>query len=144
MLSRRTVITRGAGLGLLALLGPWRAAAAAEALPPADARAFESLEQVTALAAQRPTVLYFHADWCPTCQATMTSFEARWPEVRDGLMLVIADYDAETALKARYGVTYQNTFVQVAADGSRMQSWNGGGIEALNARTIFPDGGGTP
>lgn len=137
-LNRRTILAAGAGLGLAALLAPL-AAAAAEALPPADALGFESVEQIAALAAERPTVVYFHAEWCPTCQATMTSFAARWPEVRDGLVLVIADYDRETALKARYGVTYQNTFVQVDAVGERLQSWNGGGIAALNTRTVFPD-----
>ena len=53
-------------------------------------------------------------------------------------MLVLADYDKETELKALYGVTYQNTYVQVGADGAKLQIWNGGGIEALNKRPIFP------
>jgi len=105
---------------------------------PADAVLFQSTEQLRSLAAEGPTILYFHAEWCPTCRATMISFEARWPEVQPGLTLVIADYDTETELKARYGVTYQNTFVQVGAQGEKLQIWNGGGIEALNTRTIFP------
>jgi thioredoxin 1 len=109
-----------------------------ETLPPADAVAFESLDQVKALAAERPTIVYFHAEWCPTCQATMVQFQARWPEVQPGIVLVLADYDKETELKSRYGVTYQNTYVQVDAAGERLQIWNGGGIEALNSRPIFP------
>lgn len=116
---------------------PEAQAPAEAALPPANAVLFESDDQLRQLAAAGPTILYFHATWCPTCQATMLSFEARWPEVRPGLTLVIADYDSETELKTRYGVTYQNTYVQVAPDLSRIQVWNGGGIEALNERTKF-------
>ena len=107
-------------------------------LPPAEAVTYENVEQLKALAAKRPTVVYFHAHWCPTCQATLTSLEARWPEVRRGLVLLIADYDKDADLKRAYGVTYQNTFVQVAADGSKLKIWNGGGIETLNSRTQFP------
>lgn len=112
-------------------------ALAQEALPQADAVPFESLDQVKALAAERPTIIYFNADWCPTCQATMTQFRARWPEVQPGIVLVLADYDKDTELKSQFGVTYQNTYVQVGADGAKLQIWNGGGIEALNTRPIF-------
>jgi len=137
MVTRRHLIGIGASIGLFAPIFALAPSVAQETRPPADAVLFESLEQVTALARRGPAILYFHAEWCPTCQATMVSFQARWPEVQPGLTVIIADYDAETELKARYGVTYQNTFVQVAADGSRIQSWNGGGIEALNTRPIF-------
>jgi thioredoxin 1 len=128
---------------LLAALAGTAGAIAAPALgqqtlPPADAVAFESLDQVKALAAERPTIVYFHAEWCPTCQATMVQFQARWPEVQPGIVLVLADYDKETELKSLYGVTYQNTYVQVDEAGERLQIWNGGGIEALNDRPIFP------
>ncbi len=109
-----------------------------EERPSADAVAFESLEQVKAFAAERPTIVYFHAEWCPTCQATMVQFQARWPEVQPGIMLVLADYDKESELKALFGVTYQNTYVQVGPEGEKLQIWNGGGIEALNSRPIFP------
>lgn len=131
---RRTLFAHTAALAL----ATFTAAAFAEDLPEADAVVFEDLDQVRALAAKGPTVIYFHAHWCPTCQATMTSFQARWPEVRPGLTLVIADYDKDLDIKSAYGVTYQNTFVQVNTDGSKLQIWNGGGLEALNERTQFP------
>ncbi|MET3924236.1 thioredoxin domain-containing protein [Devosia sp. 2618] len=127
----------GAALTGFALPAAWAQEAPAE-LPPADAVLYESVDQLKALAEKGPTILYFHADWCPTCKVTMTSFQARWPEVQPGITLVIADYDAETELKALYGVTYQNTYVQVNADGTKAQIWNGGGIRALNTRPIFP------
>lgn len=110
---------------------------AQEERAPADAVLFESLEQVQAIAENGPAILYFHADWCPTCQATMTAFQARWPEVQPGITLVIVDYDVEIDLRTQFGVSYQNTYVQVNADGSREQIWNGGGIRALNERPIF-------
>jgi hypothetical protein len=105
--------------------------------PPADAVNFESLEQVRALAAKGPAIVWFHAEWCPVCHHTMTNFRARWHEVQPGITLVIADYDAESDLKTRYGITYQNTFLQIAADGSKLAVWNGGGIEALNEKPVF-------
>jgi len=134
-MDRRSFI---AGLALISAAFAVPAQAEDAELPPANAVLFESLDQLRTLAAAGPTIVYFHAVWCPTCQATMTAFQARWPEVQPGLTLVIADYDAESELKARYGVTYQNTYVQVDANADKMQIWNGGGIEALNSRTIFP------
>lgn len=43
----------------------------------------------------------------------------------------------ESELKARFGVSYQNTYVQVGPDESRVQSLNGSGIDALNERPVF-------
>jgi len=133
MLRRTLVLAAPAGTAG-AIAGP----AMAQSLPDADAVAFESLDQLKALAAERPTILYFHAEWCPTCQATMVQFRARWPEVQPGIVLVLADYDKETELKALYGVTYQNTYVQVGADGAKLQIWNGGGTEGPTKRTSLP------
>ncbi|SFZ86417.1 Thioredoxin [Devosia enhydra] len=103
----------------------------------ANALAYESIDQLRAIAAQGPAIVYFHAEWCPTCRATMVSFRGRWPEVQPGITLIIADYDTETDLKTRYGVTYQNTYVQVGVNGEKLQIWNGGGIDALNSKPIF-------
>lgn len=103
----------------------------------ADAVDFQSLEQVRSIAQSGPAVLYFHASWCPVCKATMVNFQARWEEVKPGITLVLVDYDKEAELKAKYGVTFQNTFVQVAPDGKKIAIWNGGGIEALNKNTSF-------
>lgn len=113
------------------------ALAQSEVLPDADAVNFESVEQLRSIAHRGPAILYFHADWCPTCRATMVSFRGRWPEVQPGITLVLADYDKEAELKARYGVTYQNSYVQVGRDGEKVQIWNGGGIDALNTKPLF-------
>lgn len=123
----------GSTLALSALSLP----ALAETRKEADAVNFESVDQLKAIAEREPTILYFHAEWCPTCRATMVSFRGRWPEIQPGITLVIADYDTEEELKAKYGVTYQNTYVQVGRDGEKVQIWNGGGIDALNTKPLF-------
>jgi thioredoxin 1 len=132
MISRRSFLA-GSTLALSALSLP----AIAETRKEADAVNFESVDQLKAIAEREPTILYFHAEWCPTCRATMVSFRGRWPEIQPGITLVIADYDTEEELKAKYGVTYQNTYVQVGRDGEKVQIWNGGGIDALNTKPLF-------
>jgi thiol-disulfide isomerase/thioredoxin len=108
---------------------------------PAEKRAvvtnFESDVQLNDLAAKGRTVVFFFASWCPNCRATVTELNARWAEVNPDLTLVIADYDKETALKSRYGVTYQDTFVLLDARGEGVKSWNSGGVDGLNANSAL-------
>lgn len=120
------------GLLLAALASAFTATAGTQTRPAVLLR-FESDTQLQALAADGPTVLFFFATWCPNCQAAARDFSDRWAEVRPGIALVVADFDKQTALKARYGVTYQDTYVQVGPDGKRLRIWNGGSIAALNA-----------
>lgn len=96
---------------------------------------FENEEQLNALAAQGKTVVFFFASWCPNCRATVAELNARWAEVDPELTLVIADYDKETALKGKYGVTYQDTFVLLDASGAGIKSWNAGGVDGLNTNS---------
>lgn len=93
---------------------------------------FESEEQLNGLAAKGKTVVFFFASWCPNCRATVTELNARWADVDPELTLVIADYDKETALKGKYGVTYQDTFVLLDDKGNGVKSWNSGGVDGLN------------
>ncbi len=93
---------------------------------------FESEEQLNGLAAKGKTVVFFFANWCPNCRATVTELNARWADVNPELTLVIADYDKETALKGKYGVTYQDTFVLLDDKGNGVKSWNSGGVDGLN------------
>lgn len=111
--------------------GAQPAAPAAEARK-AVATNFESEAQLDALAAKGKTVVFFFASWCPNCRATVTELNARWAEVDPDITLVIADYDKETALKGKFGVTYQDTFVLLDKDGAAAKSWNSGGVDGLN------------
>lgn len=96
---------------------------------------FETEDQVNSLAAEGKTVVFFYAAWCPNCRATIAELNARWAEVNPDLTVVIADYDKETALKGKFGVTYQDTFVLLDAQGNSVRSWNAGGVDGLNANS---------
>jgi thiol-disulfide isomerase/thioredoxin len=103
--------------------------------PKATVIPFENEAQLNGLAAKGKTVVFFFASWCPNCRATVTELNARWKEVNPELTLVIADYDKETALKGKFGITYQDTFVLLDKDGKSVKSWNSGGVNGLNANT---------
>lgn len=89
-----------------------------------------------AAAADKKRVLFFHATWCPTCKAANANFEDNLGKIPANVVLLKTDYDTETALKQKYGVTYQHTFVQVDAAGNAVTKWNGGGIEELIGNII--------
>ena len=110
-------------------------AATAQAAPRATVIDFQSEAQVNELAAQGKTVVFFYAAWCPNCRATITELNARFEEVNPDLTLVIADYDKEAALKSKFGVTYQDTFVLVDDKGDFVKSWNSGGVDGLNSNS---------
>lgn len=74
-------------------------------------------------ATEGPVVLFFHAPWCPTCKKANTNFMEG--SIPDGLTLLKTDYDSSTAMKQKYGVTYQHTFVQVDKDGNLIKKWSG-------------------
>jgi thioredoxin 1 len=71
------------------------------------------------------TVLYFHANWCPICRVLDPDIQAKISSLPAGLTILKADYDKETALKKKYGVTYQHTFVQVDGQGNKLKLWSG-------------------
>lgn len=70
-------------------------------------------------------VLFFHASWCPSCRSLDSNIEANRSSIPEGLSILKVDYDKETELKKKYGVTYQFTMVQVGADGSLIKKWSG-------------------
>ncbi len=84
----------------------------------------------TLSAAQRSggrTVLFFHAKWCPSCKAADADFTTNLSSIPSGVTIIKTDYDTEKALKQQYGVTTQDTFVQVNGNGEPLARWNGGG-----------------
>lgn len=120
---------------LPATIAPVIAEDAVAAAPASQVLSYEGDAQLAELAAKGTTVVFFYAAWCPNCRATVTELNARWDEVNPGLTLVIADYDKEQALKARFGVTYQDTFVLLDKEGKGVDIWNSGGVNGLNAHT---------
>lgn len=78
------------------------------------------------LANSGDVVLFFHAPWCPTCRTANSDIEANLESIPAGVTILKTDYDSSTDLKKKYGVTYQHTFVQVAANGTMIKKWSGG------------------
>ena len=87
--------------------------------------------QVASAAENGTALLFFHAKWCPTCRAAEKDINSRLGEIPEGLTIFKTDYDTQTELKKKYGVTYQHTFVQVDAEGNMIKSWNGGNLDEI-------------
>jgi thiol-disulfide isomerase/thioredoxin len=76
------------------------------------------------LAEEGDVLLFFHADWCPTCRGLEAEIEKDISVLPEGLHILKIDYDSATALKQQYGVTTQSTFVQVDAEGALIQKFS--------------------
>ncbi len=70
-------------------------------------------------------VLFFHASWCPTCHALDSDIRAHSALIPEDLRIVKVDFDKETALRKKYGVTLQHTLVQIDKNGDEIAQWNG-------------------
>lgn len=58
-----------------------------------------------------PVALHFHADWCPTCRAQQqVIFDLRKQGGRD-MVIYVAKYDDELALRKKYKVMTQSTLI---------------------------------
>ena len=91
-------------------------------------------EKVALASATHDVVLFFRASWCPTCRALDANIEANLSKIPESLAILDVNYDNSTALKQKYGVTYQHTFVQVDKDGNLIKKWSGSGtLSALVA-----------
>ena len=90
------------GALLLALAGT----AAADELP------FNQAKYQQAVVANKPVVVYLHADWCPTCRAQQPIVDRLSQESKfKNVTIFVADYDKEVALEQSLKVTKQSTFV---------------------------------
>jgi thiol:disulfide interchange protein len=54
-------------------------------------------------------ILFFHADWCATCKAWKSMILQNEEELPKETKIFIADFDVETDVKQKYGVTMQST-----------------------------------
>ncbi|MEK7105918.1 MAG: thioredoxin family protein [Patescibacteria group bacterium] len=70
-------------------------------------------------------VLFFRASWCPTCRSLDKDIKENLSNIPSTLTILDVDYDNSTALKQKYGVTYQHTLVQVDKDGNLIKKWSG-------------------
>lgn len=66
-------------------------------------------------------LLFFHAPWCPQCREIEASIQDRG--LPDNVTVFKVDYDSNQALRQKYGVTIQTTFVKIGADGSKIAGY---------------------
>jgi thiol-disulfide isomerase/thioredoxin len=66
-------------------------------------------------------LLFFHAPWCPQCRAIEESIEKNG--IPSSVTVLKVDYDSNQALRQKYGVTLQTTFVKVDANGDKVKSY---------------------
>lgn len=87
------------------------------------------------LASTGDVVLFFHASWCPSCKALNADIEKNAGAIPSGVAILKTDYDMETELKKKYGVTTQHTLVHVDKDGKLIKKWSGGStLESVLSR----------
>lgn len=98
--------------------------------------AYTTESQAQAYASSGPTVYFFKAAWCPTCNTAQKDLDVNLTKLPAGTTIVQVDYDTETELKGKYAVTYQHTFVQIDKDGKEIAKWNGGGVTEIAQKII--------
>lgn len=89
-----------------------------------------------ALAGGQRVILYFYAPWCSTCSDVDTDLLAGTAQVPLGVTVFRINYDRAPALKQRYGVTVQHTFVQLDSSQNPRKLWVGGDMAELEQRVI--------
>ena len=71
-----------------------------------------SLDAVNnALWENKKVALYFHADWCGTCNKLQTKIKDNLAMLPKDAIIFVLDFDKETDLKAKYWITTQTTLV---------------------------------
>ncbi len=68
-------------------------------------------------------VLYFNASWCPTCNLNDKKLSSM--DIPEDMVILKVDYDSALELRQKYGITNQDTFVQVDEDGNEVAKWTG-------------------
>lgn len=72
-------------------------------------------------------VLFFASSWCPSSRSADKDITENIKLLAADTVIFKTDYDAETALKTKYLVTRQHTFVWVDTNGLLIKKWSGGG-----------------
>lgn len=80
---------------------------------------------------ERRALVFYHAQWCPTCRSADKELIRDIDKLPEGLTVLKANYDTERALRSEHGVVRQHTFVLLAEDGSVETRWVGGGVALI-------------
>ncbi len=121
-------------LGLAGVLAVSVALAQADTMMKTTGYVAFSKEAFDKASAQK-RVLFFAASWCPSCRAADKNLNENLKKIPENVIVFKTDYDTETALKTKYKITRQHSFVFVDAKGVALKSWAGGGIDELLVNT---------
>lgn len=66
-------------------------------------------------------ILFFHAPWCPQCRELEESI--RTSTIPQNTTIFKVDYDSNQALRQKYGVTLQTTFVKINDSGEKVADY---------------------
>jgi thiol-disulfide isomerase/thioredoxin len=87
------------------------------------------------LAENGDVVLFFHAPWCPGCRGLEADINKNLSAIPENTHILKLDFDTETELRKKHGVTTQHTLVQVDAAGEKIAKWSGSNsLDALLAK----------
>jgi len=71
-------------------------------------------------------VLVFTATWCPSCRALDANISKNLNNIPADTEIYKVDYDTQTELKKKYGITMQHTMVVIDKEGNMINKWSGG------------------
>lgn len=69
-------------------------------------------------------ILFFHADWCPTCRQAEENFLKNG--IPEWLTILKVDFDTATDLRKKYSILTQTSFVSITSDWTLIKRWVGG------------------
>ena len=96
--------------------------APAETLPEPQYKEYSESAYNEALENSRPFAIFFHASWCPTCVGMEKDYKENLSSFPKGTQILVADYDTETDLKAKYGILMQSTVAIIHSDGTHLET----------------------
>lgn len=96
---------------------------------------FTPLMVQQAASQNKKVVLYFYAPWCVTCTSLDKEFTQSTAVIPEDVIVLRLEYDSNSELKTRYGVTLPHTFVYIDQSGNTIQQWVGDDVELLSAST---------
>ncbi len=80
------------------------------------------------------TLLFFAATmWCSNCRAIEEEIIKRNSEIPQDLTILKVDYDRDSAMKIKYGVTLQTTLILLDKEGKEIKRWIGTDFDDLIA-----------
>lgn len=82
------------------------------------------------------SILFFHAAWCPDCKKADTDLTEIYKAGGATVATYKVDYDSQTELKQRYGITNQHTFVVISGEGDPIKVITGPTVEQLKALVL--------